>query len=297
MALLMSTEPDATLLHQAALEGICDELAVHGMHLNVARLPNDALVDAGLVPKLLSEWTADGLLVAFAMHIPPSMVERIESSNLPCVWMRSKRESDCLYLDEKDAARQAVEHLAGLGHRRIAFADYTYGTETLLSAHYGLQEFEASYCETMRQTGLIPQVIREAKRVERWDRVARLRELFSVKDRPTALIAMPTTVLPAVTAAIGLGLRIPEDLSMITLGDKIQDDTGIVLTTLVMSEYEIGRQSAALIVKRIREPERMLPPSWVKFVLAEGRSCAPPARVGPKGRALAGTASPANKQG
>lgn len=39
ITLLMSAEPDTTLIRQKALEGICDELAVHGLHLNVARLP------------------------------------------------------------------------------------------------------------------------------------------------------------------------------------------------------------------------------------------------------------------
>ena len=189
VALLMSAEPDATLIRQEALEGICDELAAHGMHLNVARLPGQALADEGLVPKLLREWTADGLLVAFAMQIPPSMAERIESSNLPCVWMRSKRDFDCVYLDEMGAARQAVDHLAKLGHRRIAFADYTYGTQSLSASHHGLLDFEAGYRERMTEAGLAPQVIREEDRVERSERAARFRAIFSRKDRPTALIA------------------------------------------------------------------------------------------------------------
>jgi LacI family transcriptional regulator len=276
VALLMSAEPDATLMRQPALEGICDELALHGMHLNVARLPSEALADEGLVPKLLREWTADGLLVAFAMHIPPSMVERIESSNLPCVWMRSKRDCDCVYLDEKDAARQAVDHLAGLGHRRIAFADYTCGTMSLASSHHGLLDFEAGFREQMKKAGLTPQVVREEDRVDRSDRTARFRAIFSRKDRPTALIAMPSTALPAVTAAVGAGLRIPEDLSIITMSDEIQDSTGIALTTLITPEYDIGRRSAALVVKRIKEPGRPLPPCLVKFILTDAGSCAPP---------------------
>lgn len=276
VALLMSAEPDATLIRQEALEGICDELAAHGMHLNVARLPGQALADEGLVPKLLREWTADGLLVAFAMQIPPTMAERIESSNLPCVWMRSKRDFDCVYLDEMGAARQAVDHLAKLGHRRIAFADYTYGTQSLSASHHGLLDFEAGYRERMTEAGLAPQVIREEDRVERSERAARFRAIFSRKDRPTALIAMPSTALPAVTAAVSAGLRIPEDISIVTMADQLQDSTGIALTTLITPEYDIGRQSAALVVQRIKEPGKPLPPRIVKFALAEAGSCAPP---------------------
>lgn len=97
-----------------------------------------------------------------------------------------------------------------------------------------------------------------------------------MRNRPTALIAMPSTALPAVTAAVGAGLRIPEDLSIITMGDEIQDSTGIALTTLVTPEYEIGRQSAALVVQRINKPGMPLPVRIVKFTLATAGSCTRP---------------------
>ncbi len=279
VTLLMSAHPDATLLRQAAIEGVCDALAGHEMHLNIARLPNATLGDEALVPKLLREWTADGLLVAFATHIPPQMITRIEASRLPCVWIRSKRDNDCLFLDEQDAARQAVGHLIEWGHRRIAFADYTFGSETHRGDHYGISEFEASYCHCMNQAGLASRVIRESDRVDREDRVARWVDVLSKRNRPTAVVAPPSTAMPLLTAALTLGLRIPADLSIITQGERIHNETGIALTTLTIPEYEIGHQSASMLVKRIRGVGLPLPPCRIPFTLETAGSCAPPPKA------------------
>ena len=276
VALLMSAEPNRTLLRQPALEGICDALAEQGLHLSVARFAEEALVNEKFVPKMLREWTADGLLVAFAVSIPPRMVQLIEGSRLPCVWMRSRRASDCVYLDESDAARRAVDHLARLGHRRIAFADYTFGQEDLPQAHYGVRDSESGYCRAMRRLGLAPRVIREPVRVERSGRIARLRGILAADDRPTAVIAYPSTIWPAAMAAAGLGLQIPADLSLITLSNQPEDVAGLSLATFVTPEYEIGRASAVMLVERIRNPERALPRQALKFGFAEGASCAPP---------------------
>ncbi|MGI5868279.1 MAG: LacI family DNA-binding transcriptional regulator [Kiritimatiellia bacterium] len=284
ITLLMSAHPDTTLLHQAAIEGICDALAEHDMHLNVARLPNETLEDASLVPKLLREWTADGLLVAIATHIPPDMVDRIAASRLPCVWIRSKLERDCVYLDEADAARKAVDHLLGLGHRRIAFADYTFGSLSKSAGHYGIVEFEDGYCRRMSDAGLAPRVIRESDRVERSDRVGRWVDVLSKPRRPTAVVASVSTALPLMTAALTLGLRIPDDLSIITQGDRVNNVTGITLTTLTFSEHEIGRQSAAMLVQRIRGGAGPLPPVLIQSVLEAPESCAPPRKEGKKER-------------
>lgn len=284
VALLMSMTPGSTLLRQRALEGICDALSECDMHLSVARLPENELVGEELVPKMLKEWTADGLLVSFALNIPPRMIELVESSNLPCIWMRSKRERDCIYLDENDAAQQAVRHLVGLGHQRIALADCSTGTKDLPKAHYGVLDFDSGYREAMQIAGLEPRVIRAEHYVECTDRLDFFREVFAVPDRPTALVAYHTTIWPAVMAAIQEGLRIPDDISLVAVAEEKQDIAGISLTTLITPEYEIGRQAALSVVKRIRELDQTLPPCVLKFKLFEAGSCMPPKQPDKKKR-------------
>ena len=145
-----------------------------------------------------------------------------------------------------------------------------------LLAHYGVRDSESGYRRAMRRLGLAPRVIREPVRVERSGRIARLRGILAAKDRPTAVIAYPSTAWPAAMAAAGLGLRIPADLSLVTLSSQPEDVAGLSLTTFVTPEYEIGHASASLLVERIRNPARALPPRVLKFGLAGGASCAPP---------------------
>ena len=74
-------------------------------------------------------------------------------------------------------------------------------------------------------------------------------------------------MLPAVyRAARDLGLRIPDDLSVIGFGDvDYASHLSPPATTLKQDAFEIGVQAAQLVIDRIESVERKIPVRQLRF--------------------------------
>src|SRR4051812_5607443 len=79
-------------------------------------------LDPDQLGRLVLERRVDGLLVAFA-RVHDELVDQIASEALPFVAVNSQSATiaGAVTMDDAAGSRLAVEHLAGLGHRRIAF--------------------------------------------------------------------------------------------------------------------------------------------------------------------------------
>jgi DNA-binding LacI/PurR family transcriptional regulator len=84
--------------------------------------------------------------------------------------------------------------------------------------------------------------------------------LLSVDDRPTAILAASDTqALGVLTAARGIGLAVPDDLSVVGYDDiEVADYVG--LTTVRQQLFESGRLGAELLLAEI-EARSPTPPS------------------------------------
>ncbi len=144
-------------------------------------------------------------------------------------------------------ARAAVAHLLSLGHRRIGAItgppDWLATTERL----NGMRGALAS-------AGVLPDpklVVGYTFSIESGERAAR--ELLDRPDRPTAVFAFnDNTAIGALRVARELGLRVPEDLSVVGFDDSEQ--AAIVtpaLTTVRQPLAEMGRMAVSLLLRLI----------------------------------------------
>src|SRR4051794_20332710 len=80
-ALVLSRSHQSSHSHIPAglLDGIDDELATRGMHLTVSRLTDEELSSDDILPKVLREYLADGMIVNYTHEIPPGMLELIRA--------------------------------------------------------------------------------------------------------------------------------------------------------------------------------------------------------------------------
>jgi DNA-binding LacI/PurR family transcriptional regulator len=152
---------------------------------------------------------------------------------------------DRFTIDNVRGAYLATEYLLQLGHRRIAFvsADWT-------------REREYGYRSALSDYGIAPnetQVIRESAVPEFEKGRHVVQRLLHGPERPTAVFAYNDVT------AIGLwmelekhGIRVPEDVSLVGF-DDIPTATLIRsgLTTIALPQYEIGRQAASFLLRRI----------------------------------------------
>ncbi|MFQ9599509.1 MAG: LacI family DNA-binding transcriptional regulator [Flavonifractor plautii] len=152
-------------------------------------------------------------------------------------------------VDNLAAAREVVLTLAGLGHRRIGFigADNDFMSTIARRQGYldGLRvlNIPAGGRPDLCRTGLQLCLRREAAR-----------RLLARPERPTALVCISDVrALGAVQAARELGLRGPEDLSVVGIDDVEYAVMGHPrLTTVRQPCYELGRTAGELLLTQIQ---------------------------------------------
>jgi LacI family transcriptional regulator len=274
---LIKSRGGHSALRPTFLGGVQHALDAKELHLQVASLPDEKASDPAYVPRILRELSADGLLIFYPDYIPPPMRGLIARHAVPSVWVNAKLEADCVYPDDLAAGRRAAAHLIRLGHRRIAYVDYTYADDELPRAHYSALGRQAGCEQAVREAGLALRVIRGEHHV-----TARSRRAFSAAwlgagDRPTGVVFYSGgEAVPAFIAAVELGLRVPGDLSFVSIDDDAWRSGGMTATTVLVPQGELGGAAVEMLQEKMSRPSAALPPRAVAFGFEPGETCAPP---------------------
>ncbi|MBT1175960.1 LacI family DNA-binding transcriptional regulator [Bifidobacterium callimiconis] len=143
--------------------------------------------------------------------------------------------------EQTGPGRRLTRALTDLGHTRIAFV----GAETNMPAQLRMRGFE----QGMRESGLEPNPAWMVHcRNSQAESQPVIERLLSLPDgeRPTAIVAHSDYIaLGAYRAARRLGLRIPDDLSVVGFGDIPSClDVTPTLTTVAAPFLTLGRQAA-----------------------------------------------------
>lgn len=261
-------------LYSAMVKGAEDVLTQHGYLLMVASsdgLPEReiALID------LFTRRQADGLLFTIEQENSTDVKAALAAARLPTVLLERELSPmvAAVGADHYTGTKVAVEHLLGLGHRRIALLSGGSGNRVgrdrlrgVVDAHRAanvplhdsLLRLEGFSCEyAFRQTQL----------------------LLSLPEPPTALIAAGMHLLTGVLPAVRMkGLRIPQDLSLIASNDTpLAQLATPAISVIRYDAYALGREAAQLLLHQLRFPEEALTVRVeipTEFLLRE--SCAPP---------------------
>jgi len=151
--------------------------------------------------------------------------------------------------DSFEGARQAVQHLAALGHRRIAFASWhqvDLNPWRLRGYRQGLRDAGLP----RRRQWVIPTELTEAgarQVVEQWLRLT---------PRPTALYCFNNTLARLVIEGLQRrDVRVPQDVSI--LGGGGEEVPG--LTCHQADWYQIGRGGVQILLRVLANPRRHTP--------------------------------------
>jgi LacI family transcriptional regulator len=140
-----------------------------------------------------------------------------------------------------------VQHLVALGHTRIAFIS---GDERLTAAHDRARGFN----DAMRQQGLRPEASLTA--IGRFSQAMGFKaalHLLKLKRPPTAIFAAnDLSAFGAIAAAHELGMRVPEDVSVIGFDDvPMASQVYPPLTTIRQPLQQMGRSAVNILLARI----------------------------------------------
>ncbi len=282
VAVIESVDPTkSSFFGGALLGGITKALARHDIHITVAYLSDEDLTHEESIPKILREFTADGLLINYFANIPDRLVELAEKQQAPAIWINSRHPYDCVYLDDYEAARTATRHLIELGHQRIAYADYgRYRPASLEydeAEHYSIIDRYLGYAEALGDAGLKPIDLHRERNVPRDASLADLLDHLKSDDRPSAVVCYSGAIAcQCAYAAAQLGLRVPADLSLVAFEDPTLLHVGLHATSVRHGWDGVGQAAGEAIVQKIRNPRRRLPPQVMKFEFSPGQTSAPP---------------------
>jgi LacI family transcriptional regulator len=232
------------------VRGAEDCLAEAGYTLVLGNTDNDQAKERRHLAGML-ERQVDGFLLAMARRRDP-LVEELKKG--PAAVVLVNRTTDrggvsSVIPDDQAGMRLAVEHLHGLGHRRIAHVAGPADTST------GARR-AAGFTSTMKALGLPGRrVVRAAAFAEAAGREAS-RPLFDGRSGPTAIVAANDLIaLGVIEAGEEAGIRCPEDFSVVGFNDMpFVDRFRPALTTVRIPEYQIGQRSAQLLLSRIEQP-------------------------------------------
>lgn len=150
----------------------------------------------------------------------------------------------------------AVTHLAALGHRHIGLLTLGEVTE---QKEYGYTAWARDgYAAACRQYGL--PVYWRAAGLNTESVTRTVLELLAENSQITALVTPQDTAVPGILKAVaGLGLRIPDDISIVGLLDEaVAEMTTPPLTALTFFSRELGEAAIDMLVAHLND--ETLPP-------------------------------------
>jgi len=227
------------------------ERDVHEENRLLRQLMHDGAVGCILVPARAS--LASHLLASAEFKLPVVLMDRpVNGIVLPCVTSNNY-----------EGGQQAMEHLTGLGHRRIIF---------LARPHLDLwpvAERYHAYQDAMRRVNAEPKppfLIGGDSEMSSYEaylqhddaEIQPLVNLLRSPDRPTAIFAVNDWMALKAQRAISLaGLRNPEDVSLVGFDDlDIAQYQTPPLTTIAQNAASIGAGAARLLITLIQGKQR-----------------------------------------
>lgn len=214
-------------------DGDVDKQAAHTNLLIKNQVAGILFVAAGISTELVEDLQA--------RHVPLVIVDR----EVPDVVV------DTVLTNHLQGGRLATQHLLDLGHQRIACisggSDLSPSAERLTGYQQLLQENNIPVEDSL--------IVKGDFQYESGYQAAQ--QLLSQANPPTAIFACNDLMaVGVISAAIELGLNVPQDLSVIGFDDvRLASFTNPPLTTIAQPKYEIGVMATKMLLARTQNTD------------------------------------------
>ncbi|MDB5554648.1 MAG: LacI family transcriptional regulator [Rhizobium sp.] len=260
-----------------AVRGISDAAKAAGFNVILVNSGERIEAEKAAVRLLIGK-RVDGLIVTPSESRDISHLRDAHRSGRPLALLDRALpdlDVDTVTIDDRDVAMRATQILVRAGHRKIAYV-------TAVDAEgHEYRDLGQIYTSSVRERieGFLA-VCGDAN-IDRPERHVRLgamspeetrkvvTKLLSEPDRPTAILASDSLIALEIFKVIReRGLRIPEDISLITFHNA--DWTSVTsppITVIDQPVYALGRSVAELLIRRLkgetRAPERLILPTSI----------------------------------
>lgn len=248
----ISTSPHPVV----SFDGVRDFAFEKGLIVSAYVTRSNSILERRVLDDIAKDPTIVGVIYAtiFTRRVPrPEIVE-----DLPVVLLNCYTDPRC-YMSvvpgEVAGGATATAGLVQLGHRRIGFINGEPWMDASIDRLKG-------YRQTLSQAKIPfdPSLVRSGDWLPQRGYEACL-DLMSLDDPPTAIFCgNDLMALGAIEAARELGLRVPEDLSIMGYDDQeLARYTNPPLSTVLLPNYEMGQKAASLLVDIALNGRKMRP--------------------------------------
>lgn len=188
-------------------------------------------------------------------EMEPALVEQLETQKIPVVFLdtgRTGMHASNIKVDYGMGIMEAVEHLVGLGHRRIGYiggpVKYASARARRSAFLKCLQKYGLSMDDDLIQRGNF--------KIEGGEDA--MERLLAMKGRPTAILAAnDLSAIGALHAALHMGLKVPDDVSIVGFDDiDFCQLTQPPLTTIRLSRHVIAEKAFDALASIIQDKSK-----------------------------------------
>ncbi|WP_375186573.1 LacI family DNA-binding transcriptional regulator [Sphingobium yanoikuyae] len=227
-----------------------------GYHLVVEPISDGGEERIEVLDRLVAALRPDGVFLVPPLSDDALLLDRLAEMNLPCARIAGTADASKgginMPTPEHAAGRMVADHLASLGHKRIAVI-------TPPPTHKAALQRVEGFREGMAAAGLpIDDSLFMQGSFDFASGIACAEALLQRDDRPTAIFATNDPMaLGVLTLAHDLGLRVPEDLSVAGFDDTPASRTSWPpLTTVRQPLDHMGRAAIDALINGPGEPPR-----------------------------------------
>lgn len=196
------------------------------------------------------ERRVDGILVT-ASRVGALYVPLLSRLKVPIVLINNQHPDETdefiysVMIDNTKASKQVMEHLIGLGHRRIAYIGDQGGFQSDTERFVG-------YRQSLEFAGypFLPELVVHGDGKPEGGRQA-MEKLLAIPKPPTAVFCYnDMSALGALRAIHQHGLKVPDDISIVGFDDlAIASYTSPLLTTVAQPKQQMGRMAMETMLK------------------------------------------------
>jgi DNA-binding LacI/PurR family transcriptional regulator len=201
----------------------------------------------------------DGIVLLGDVRDHPRLLDDLAASNVPVValWQGTAlADVATINIDNRGGIASAIDHLAGLGHRRFGFiGGYPHGD---------IRERRAGFIEHLTALGMPPRDDHvHAGRNSPASGADAFRNLIGMPDPPTAIVtATDQMAIGALHAAHALGVHVPGQVSIVGFDDiPLAQYTAPPLTSISQPMGEMAELAVSLAIdaQTSGAPHRVFP--------------------------------------
>ncbi len=273
----------------SAVRGISDAARAAGFNVILANSGERIELEKAAVRVLIGK-RVDGLIVTPSESRDIAHLRDIHRSGRPLALLDRALpdlDVDTVTADDREAAMRATRILADAGHRRIAYVtavdspQHAYRNPEQIYTSSVRERIEG-YLAVCRSAGIAsPERHVQLGATDPGETRRIVDRLLSGPERPTAILASDSIIALEIFKVIrSRGLRIPDDISLITFHDA--DWTSVTsppITVIDQPVYALGKTVAELLIRRLKAetnlPERVVIPTRI---IERGSVGAPPDR-------------------